>query len=82
VSVAVSIVAPGAGLLYNDRIMEGLFYSASWLLLLLAFLIPRFFSFVALTAPIPVIVPIVGIALMSLLWLFGLFRSWRVAHNE
>ncbi len=82
VSVAVSVLAPGAGLLYNDRITEGLFYGASWLLLLLSFFVPHFFSFVALNVPVPVIVPTAAGAFMALLWLFSVFRSWRVAHNE
>ena len=81
-SVAAAVLTPGAGLIYNDRIIEGLFYLVWWLFLLALFALPRFFSFVALSAPVPPLLPIIGGAFLLLIWLLSLLRTWRVAHNE
>lgn len=81
-SITVSLFAPGAGQIYSDRIIEGIYLSASFLLVCLLFLLPQFFSFVAISSPVPVIMPAIGGVSLVLLWVIGLFRSWRVSHYE
>lgn len=81
-AVAIAVPAPGAGLLYNDRIIEGTLYATLFGTVLALFFLPRFFPFVALTLPVPAVVSLIGYAVLAFVWLLSFYRTWRVAHNE
>ncbi|HOW52790.1 MAG TPA: hypothetical protein PLV42_12200 [bacterium] len=82
VSISMAFVMPGTGMIYNDHIVEGVFYTAASLFLAILFLLPYLFSYVALMGSFPALLKLIGVAFIVLLWLLSMFRTWRVAHNE
>jgi len=79
-SIVLSLLLPGMGLIYNDDVVEGLFFLASSLILVFLFFLPRFFAFTAVAPASFAFVPFFIGALFLLLWLISLMRSWHASN--
>ncbi len=83
-SLVLSVVVPGGGLIYNDHIVEGFFYTVlcGFLFTAAASATPHFLSLPGSLSSVPFALSTAFIVFAALLWFAAVLRSWHTAGTD